>query len=76
MKSTNKLKDKKYINKKEREWHLPGYCRKTSLESAGRDEKSQVGVALFPSYLYIFYHFTFPGFPFKLINKLKEHTET
>ena len=31
--------DKKYINKKERERHLPGYCQKTLLESAGRDER-------------------------------------
>ena len=30
-------------------------------------DSSQVGVALFPSYWYIFYHFTFPGFPFILI---------
>ena len=27
---------------------------------------SQVGVALFPYFKYIFYHFTFPGFPFIL----------
>ena len=30
---------KKNINKKEREQHLPGYCQKTSLESAGGDER-------------------------------------
>ena len=28
---------------------------------------SQVGVALFPSFQHIFYHFTFPGFPFILV---------
>ena len=33
-------------------------------------DSSQVGVALFPSCLYIFYHFTFPGFPFLLISRL------
>ena len=27
---------------------------------------SQVGAALFPSFQHIFYHFTFPGFPFIL----------
>ena len=32
------LLDKKYINKKEREQHLPGYCQQTSLEFADRDE--------------------------------------
>jgi hypothetical protein len=109
--------DRKYINKKERERHLPGYCQYTSLEFVDYDEtrwnivafnphcdlhqlkrkssssddegrstgwklqyfiffhrnprtptmytdSSQVGVALFLSYQYIFYHFTFPGFPF------------
>ena len=31
--------DEKYINKREREQHLPGYCQKTSLEPAGHDER-------------------------------------
>ena len=30
-------------------------------------DMSQVGVALFFSFRYILYHFTFPGFPFILI---------
>ena len=30
-------------------------------------DMSQIGVALFPSFQYIFYHFTIPGFPFILI---------
>ena len=37
-----------------------------SVDIAGAD-MSQVGVALFPSFQNIFYHFTFPGFPFILI---------
>ena len=31
-------------------------------------DMSQVGVALFPSFQYNFYHFTFPGFPFIYIS--------
>ena len=30
---------KKYINKKERERHIPGYCQQTSLEFVDHDEK-------------------------------------
>ena len=30
---------------------------------------SQVGVALIPLFQHILYHFTFPGFPFILIDK-------
>ena len=29
---------KKYVNKEERERHIPGYCQETSLESTDRDE--------------------------------------
>jgi hypothetical protein len=40
-------------------------------------DSSQVGVALFPSCEYIFYHFTFPGFSFILIfRRLKHIKET
>ena len=35
--------------------------------SAMSTDMSQVGVALFPSFKYIFNNFTFPGFPFILI---------
>ena len=34
-----KYYDKKYVNKKERERHLPDYYQKTLQESAGRDER-------------------------------------
>ena len=44
------------------------HCQRDLSAPAMCTDMSQVGVALFSSFQYIFYHFTFPGFPFVLIN--------
>ena len=40
--------------------------------SAMSTDSSQVGVVLFPSCQHIFYHFTFPSFPFILTSIMSQ----
>ena len=49
-KNTLEIYDKKYINEKERELHLPGYFHRDLQTPAMSTDSSQVGVTLFPSY--------------------------
>ena len=40
--TTQIFNDKKYVNKKERERHLPGYCQYISLEFVDYDESDEI----------------------------------
>ena len=60
--------DKKCVKKKPAESYILSIIFHRHLYSPVMSTASnQVGATLFPSFLHIFYHFTFPGFPFILI---------